>query len=85
MEESDQTIGRLINTRSESEGFVLEEALRPRMARRRACEGPTAMTEANQIAILSMLGTDRSDTWHSHRGASQSREVFPIWCNAHMR
>ena len=65
LEEGEQIIGRLINTRSESEGFILDEALRPRkrhLMRHDSKDAPwrSSMTEANQIAILSMLGTAKS-------------------------
>lgn len=59
VEEREQIISKLIGVRSESERFVVGEALRPRVRRRRP-DHHTIMTETNQIAILSMLGTKGS-------------------------
>ena len=53
-------VGRLIGVRAESEGFVVDCALRPRRRRTTGKVLGSAMTETNAIAVLSMLGTKGS-------------------------
>jgi len=60
LEESEQMVGRLIGVRAESEGFVVDCALRPRRRRTIRKVLGSAMMETNAIAVLSMLGTKGS-------------------------
>ena len=56
--ETEQVVNQLVTLRSESEQYIVEQALRPR--RRTLPEGDSAMTDTNAIAVLSMLGTKGS-------------------------